>query len=55
MPKIKILKIQQSTSLIKMRVYSNNVQGMNDATKFHDVLREARKYYFLTRNQAMSE
>ena len=37
-------KNQQSTSLIKMRVNSNNVQGMNDASKFHDVLREARKY-----------
>ena len=40
----KKFKNQQSTSLIKMRVYSNNVQGMNDASKFHDVLREARKY-----------
>ena len=27
-----------------MQLNSNNVQGMNDASKFHDVLREAQKY-----------
>ena len=27
-----------------MRVFSNNVQGMNDSTKFHNVLKEVRRY-----------
>ena len=27
-----------------MRVFLNNVQGMNDSTKFHNVLKEVRRY-----------
>ena len=42
--KKKFLKNHQSTSLVKMRVFSNNVQGMNDSTKFHNVLKEVRRY-----------
>ena len=40
----KNFKNQQSTSHVKMRVFLNNVQGMNDSTKFYNVLKEVRRY-----------